>query len=85
MSTGKEHGMDLTAIALGGVERAQGDMGRAARKLAAGFAGTENARDAVDLTALAVELSTARRSFEANLAVLAAADEMAEHSLDILA
>lgn len=77
--------MDVTAVALQGLSQAQARVEKVAQKLSGGVAAQAAAGDIVDLTALAVQLTTAQRSFEANLAVVAVADEMLQHTLDVLA
>jgi flagellar hook protein FlgE len=70
--------MQISAIALQGLERAQTQFDRSASRLASPPA------DTVDLSAEAVSLIAARNSFETNIKVLEVADKMRGAALNLL-
>jgi flagellar hook protein FlgE len=72
--------MDISAIALGGLQTAQSNFERAAARLA-----TADVSDTVDLSTAAVDLITARNQFEANIKVMHTANETFKKTLDLLA
>jgi flagellar basal body rod protein FlgC len=78
--------MDVSAIALSGLDRAQASFEKAASRIAAAGATTADGTpsDTVDLAAAAVELASARQDFAANIAALKAADEMERRTIDVL-
>lgn len=77
--------MELTAIALQGLEAAQGQLERSAERLSrAGEMSPDGAPvDPVDLSGEAVALLSARNNFETNARVLETADEMQRQVLDL--
>ncbi len=79
--------MDISAIALRGLDAAQADLDQAAGSIArATVPGSDAApADTVDLSTAIVGLLTARQEFAANIKVLKTADEMERHALDLLA
>ncbi len=72
--------MDIAAIALGGMNEAQGRVESAARRLASAAEPT----DTVDLSAEMVALMEARNAFTTNARVLETADEIQKNVIDIL-
>ena len=74
--------MNLTAIALHGLERAGAQVDASARKLA-GVSSTSG--DIVELSAAAVEMMQAKNGYEANVNVMKTAQEMDKHLLNIMA
>jgi flagellar hook protein FlgE len=74
--------MDVSAIALGGVDRASMQFQDAATRIAS--SATNAAPDTVDLSAAAVSMLTARNDFAANLNVLKIADKMQRSAIDML-
>jgi flagellar hook protein FlgE len=79
--------VELTAIALQGLDRAQAGLEKAAGRLSSIAAPpAENApADTIDLSAAAVGLLEARQDFAANLNVLKTADRMERKAIDLLA
>ena len=78
--------MDISAIALGGLDRAYTQFQNAAAQVAgAGETPSGQGADTVDLASAAVSLVATRDDFAANIATLKAADDMQKHTLDILA
>ena len=79
--------MDLSAIALQGLEQAQGQLEQAATRIASvGATSLDGASlDTVDLSAGMVALMTARADFSANLATLKAADQVSKSVIDLIA
>lgn len=79
--------MDLSAIALQGVEQAQVQLENAAVTLAgAGAASPDGASlDTVDLSAEIVALMSAKNQFSANLSTLKTADHIQKNALDLMA
>ncbi len=86
-------GIDAVATALGGLQRNQDAFARHAQRIAmagappasAGSDAPDGAAADVDLAREMVGLTTSRRGYEANLAVLRAADGMLGTLLDALA
>jgi len=72
------YGMQISAIALQGLEQAQTQFDRSASRLASAPA------DSVDLSAEAVSLIAARNFFETNLKVLEIAGKMQSAALNLL-
>ena len=79
--------MDISSIALSGLERAQSGFEQAAVEIAGMGAPPSSSPpvDTVDLSAAAVNLMESRAAFTANIAMLKAADRMERQSLDLLA
>jgi flagellar basal body rod protein FlgC len=76
--------MDISAIALGGLDRAYTQFQNAANQIA-GAGAASAGPDAVDLSSAAVSMVAASDNFAANIATLKVADDMQKHTLDILA
>jgi hypothetical protein len=72
--------MDVSAIALQGLERAQGQVDSAARRIAA-----QPADDAVGLSEEAVALMSSKNQFTANVKVMKIADRIQKTTLSLLA
>jgi hypothetical protein len=79
-------GMDLSAIALRGLQQAEGQLEQAATRIAlsAGSPGRLTL-DAVDLSAQMVALLSAKELASVNLQTLRTADEVAKNVIDMLA
>lgn len=77
--------MGLSAIALGGLDRALTQFQSAAARAGSAGGSPEAGLDIVDLSDAAVSMLAARNQFDANIAVLKTADQMERHALDILA
>lgn len=79
--------MDLSAIALQGLEQSQAQLENAATRLAS--AGTESPDgagvDSVDLSAEIVALMSAKTQFSANVGTLKTADQIKKSGLDMMA
>jgi len=79
--------MDLSAIALQGLEQGQVQLENAAARLAG--AGTDSpdgaGLDTVDLSAEIVALMAAQNQFSANLSTLKTADQIQKNTLDLMA
>lgn len=73
--------MDISAIALSGLNQAQSQLEKTARRLAQAADST----DAIDLSAEMVALMQSRNDFATNAQVLKTADEMQKHAVDIMA
>jgi flagellar hook protein FlgE len=78
--------MDISAIALGGLEQAQVQLEKAAISLA-GAAGSSSSAssDSVDLSAGIVALLSAKNDFAVNISVLKTADQIQKSAIDIMA
>jgi flagellar hook protein FlgE len=78
--------MEVSAIALQGLEHAQAQLTSSAARLAG--AGTSSATgapvDNVDLSAEVVTQMSAKNDFAANFSVLKAADEMRKTAIDMM-
>jgi hypothetical protein len=90
MSTGicaDRRDMDLSAIALQGLQQADVQLNAAATKIASfGASSPDGAgRDSVDLSAEVVALMSARNQTAANLVNLHAASEMQKNIIDLMA
>ncbi len=79
--------MDLSAIALQGLEQGQAQLEQAATRLArAGAESPDGASlDTVDLSAEIVALMSAKTQFSANLSTLKTADQIQKNVLDLMA
>jgi len=79
--------MDLSAIALQGVEQGQIQLQNAALTLAgAGASSPDGAGvDVVDPSAEIVALTSAQTQFSANLSTLKTADQLQQNALDLMA
>ena len=73
--------MDVTRIALGGLQAAETLLEKSANRLAT----AKPAIGEVDLTADIVGVLSAREQFQANARVMRAADEMQKNLIDLLA
>ncbi len=72
--------MDVSAIALGGLEQAQSQLESTAKRIAS----PANPVDGVDLSQEAVSLLQARSDFQANLATLKVGNQMTQSLFDVL-
>ena len=71
---------------MGGMQAAHGTLEKSANRIARlGAAVSEGGGDAVDLSAEAVALITAKEQFQANARVIRVADEMQKNLLNLLA
>lgn len=79
--------MDLSAIALQGLDQAQAALESAATKIASvGTLSPDSPGvDSVDLSAEMVALLSAKNAFSVNIATLKVADEVQKSTIDILA
>jgi hypothetical protein len=78
--------MDISAIALSGLERAQTAFDASATRLSrAALPQDTPAVDSVDLSSAVVGLMTAQNNFKVNVKVAQTADDMQRATLDILA
>jgi len=79
--------MDLSAIALQGVEQGQVQLQNAALRLAGAGADSPDGAgaDVVDLSAEMVALMSAQTQFSANLSTLKTADQLQKTTLDLMA
>jgi flagellar hook protein FlgE len=78
--------MQIFASALQGLNAAETKLDQTASRLSrAGIAEKGAAPDAVDLSAELVNLLTAKQQYAANLKSLETGNEIAKHTLDILA
>ena len=78
--------MDLSAIALQGMEQAQVQLGNAATSLAGAGASPNGANlDIVDLSAEMVALMSAKNDYSVNLSVLKTAAQIEKQVIDLLA
>jgi hypothetical protein len=79
--------MDLTAIALQGLDQASAQLESAASAIAS-FQSSNPAganQDTVDLSAAVVAFLSAKNLYSANLATVKAADEIVKTSIDLIA
>ena len=79
--------MDLSAIALQGLQQADAQLNAAASKIASFGASSPDGTglDSVDLSAEVVALMSARNHSEANLATLHTASEIQKNVIDLMA
>lgn len=78
--------MNLSAIALTGLEQAVAHFQRAAVQVAGGYGmSADPGPDVVDLSAAATSMLAARNEFGANIQMLEVANEMRRHTIDLLA
>ena len=79
--------MDLSAIALQGLQQADAQLNAAASKIASFEASSPDGAglDSVDLSAEVVALMSARNQSEANLATLHTASEILKNVIDLMA
>jgi flagellar hook protein FlgE len=79
--------MDLSAIALQGLEEGQVQLEQAAIRLASAGAESPDAAslDTVDLSAEMVALMSAKTQFSANLGTLKTADQIQKNAIDLMA
>jgi flagellar hook protein FlgE len=79
--------MDLSAIALQGLEQSQAQLENAATRLAGAGAGSPDGAgvDIVDLSAEIVALMSAKTQFSANLSTLKTANQIQKSALDVMA
>ncbi len=78
--------MNISAIALAGVQQADARFSNAAARLASIGADSPDgvSPDVVDLSTAVVELQSARNQFDMNLAVVKKANEMEQKVVDLL-
>lgn len=79
--------MDLSAIALQGLQQADAQLESAAGKIASFGASSPSGAnlDVVDLSAAVVALLSAKNSYSANLGTVKVANEIQKTSIDLLA
>jgi len=79
--------MDLSAIALQGLEQGQVQLEQAATRLAGAGADSADGAglDTVDLSAEIVALMSAQNQFSASLSILKTAEELQKNTLDVMA
>lgn len=78
--------MEILATALQGLDRAQSQFDQAAAKISqAGNPNTGSSGDTVDLAQEMVNLTVAKDEYLANLKALQAGNDLAKHTIDILA
>lgn len=73
--------VEISSIALSGVEAASASFEKAAAKVASA---ASPAADSVDLSAAAVQMLNSRNDFTANLQTLHVANEMERQAIDLL-
>lgn len=78
--------MDLSAIALQGLDQAEVQLDAAASNLADAGAGSVSGADVdtVDLSAQIVALTSAQTTFQVNIATLKTADQVQQTAIDLL-
>ena len=79
--------MDLASIGLGGLKQAEARLEQSARKIAKPVDLAklpESAGDTVDLAAETVGVIEAVNTYTANLKLIQTADELQQHTIDIL-
>jgi hypothetical protein len=78
--------MEILASALQGLSNAEAQVDQAAARISqAGTSGSAAPGDAIDMAAAVVELTVGKEDYLANLKALQTGDEMAKHTIDILA
>jgi hypothetical protein len=77
--------MDVSAIALQGLEGAQNRFESAASKLSSAASPVPGTGDVTDISQATVGLLSAKNDFEGNLTVAKVADEMERTTIDMLA
>jgi flagellar hook protein FlgE len=78
--------MDLSAIALQGLQQAQVQLGNAATRLAGAGASPGGANlDIVDLSTEMVALMSAKTDFSVNLSLLKTVDQIQKDAIDLMA
>ena len=78
--------MEILATALRGLSNAEGQVDQAAARISqAGTSESGNPGDTVDLAGAVVSLTVGKDEYLANLKALQTGDEMAKHTIDILA
>ena len=80
--------MDVSAIALSGLQQAQSQFEQSAAKVASAGATASTGgmpTDTVDLSAEMVAQLSAKNQFSANLSMLKTADQMMKSTIDLLA
>ena len=79
--------MDISAIALQGLQQADAQLNQAAIQVASYGAGSSNGAglDTVDLSAAMVSLMSAKIDFQANLKVMQTAEQVQQNLLDVTA
>lgn len=78
--------MDMSAIALAGLEQAQVQLQNAASSLAGAAGSTSpSTSDSVDLSSGIVALMSAKNDFAVNISVLKTADQIQKYAIDVMA
>jgi flagellar hook protein FlgE len=78
--------MDISAIALAGLEQAQAGLENAASSLAGAIGSSDlSSSDTVDLSAGIVALMSAKNDFAVNATVMKTADEVQKYAVDMMA
>lgn len=81
-----KEGVDISAIALQGLEQAESQFALAASQLSsAGIAPSAGAGDTVDLSEAAVALISAKDDYASNVATMKIADDMVRETISLLA
>lgn len=83
-SPADKHCVEISAIALSGLDRAQASLDQTATRLAR-LAGPETPGDTADLSSAMVDMLAAKDEFAVNIKMLKVADQMNGQVLDILA
>jgi hypothetical protein len=79
--------MDISSIALQGLQQADVQLGNAASKIASSVASVFNGvnMDTVDLSVEAMALMSAKNQFSAILSTMKSVNEIQKHSIDLMA
>lgn len=77
--------MDISAIALQGLQQAESLLNEAASGIAEAGTGSSSGGDVVDLSTEMTDLMSAQNQFEANLATLKTADQIMQSLINITA
>jgi len=77
--------MDLSSIALQGMQQAEVQLENAATAIANPGSSSGTNSDTVDLSAEMVALMSAKNDFSANLSVIKTADEIEKQTVDLMA
>ena len=78
--------MDISAIALQGLEQSQVQLDNAASRLAgAGASPVASNSDSVDLSAGMLALLSAKNNFAVNISIMKTADQIEKYTIDMMA
>jgi flagellar hook protein FlgE len=78
--------MDISAIALQGLEQSQVQLDNAASRLAGAGASADGLNsDSVDLSAGMVALLSAKNNFAVNISIMKTADQIEKYTIDLMA